>query len=138
MSNSLENNHLKLARDYRERVVVTDSSSEPQLESVIVIPVPDAATGDVDVVVERAFEVTEVVVQKRGGAGAASNTITVKKGATAISDALDMNVADKVLVRASTIDDAQSTLAAGDTLRVSRAKSGGNAQCLVTVRGFLR
>jgi hypothetical protein len=138
MSNSLENNHLKLARDYRERVVVTDSSSEPQLESVIVIPVPDAATGDVDVVVERAFEVTEVVVQKRGGAGAASNTITVKKGATAISDALDMNVADKVLVRASTIDDAQSTLAAGDTLRGSRAKSGGNAQCLVTVRGFLR
>jgi hypothetical protein len=136
--NSLENNHLKLARDYRERVVATDSSGEPQLPVAIIVPVPDAATGDVDVTVERAFEVTEVTVQKRGGAGAASNTITVKKSATAITDAIDMNVADKVVKVAATIDDAASTFAAGDTLRVSRAKSGGNAQCLVIVKGFLR
>lgn len=135
---SLVNNHILLSKDYLERVVATDSSGEPQLLATVLIPVPDAATGDVDVVMERAFEVLEIAVQKRAGAGAASNTITVKKGATAISDAMDMNVADKAIVRASTIDDAQSTLAAGSTLRVSRAKSGGNAACLVVVRGVLR
>lgn len=138
MSNSLENNHLKLARDYLERVVVTNSSTEPQLESVIVVPVADAATNTTAIVLARAFEVTEVVVQKRGGAGAASNTIQVKKGSSAISDAIDTNIADKALARAATIDDAQSSLAAGDTLNVVSTKSGGNAACLVTIRGFLR
>jgi hypothetical protein len=100
-----------------------------------IIDVPDAASGDVDTVLTHKTRVTDVRVVKTAGAGAASNTIIVKNGATAITDTLDMNVADKVVVRAGTIDDASWEIAAAGTLRVSRAKSGGNAACKVIVTG---
>lgn len=101
------------------------------------IDVANAATNDVDVVLTKKTLITDVEVIKTGGNGAASNTITVKNGANAISDAIDMNVNDKVVKRAGEIDDAQSTIAAGGTLRVASVKSGGNAACKVIVRGVL-
>lgn len=127
-------------KDYVGRLVADDSSAEPQLELSVPVPVPDAATGDVDIVLASKFEVTDVLVQKRGGAtGAFANTIQVKNGANVISDAISINgTADGGLVRAGSIDDAQSTIAAGGTLRITRTKAGGNAQCLVTVRGYMR
>jgi hypothetical protein len=104
-----------------------------------VVTVPDGATADIDVVVTRKFEVLDVIVQKQAGAGGGSDTITVKNGATAITDAVDINIADKVVKRAATIDDAQSVIAAGGTLRVTRTKvSANNVACLVTVLGILR
>lgn len=62
-----------------------------------------------------ACEVVDIIVQTR--AANAAGTATVRKVATAISDAMIMAV-DKVIVRAGTIDDAQSTLAAGDNVNV--------------------
>ncbi len=100
---------------------------------VLMITVPDAATGDVDRVLPVKMRVVDVQGVKTGGAGAASNTWTVKNGSTAITDAIDGNIADKVQFEALTIDDAQQDIAAGGTLRVSRAKSGGDASCLVYV-----
>lgn len=103
-----------------------------------VFDIADAATDDYDVVCARAFEVTDVVVQKRGGAGGAANTVQVKETASVITDVMDINIADTTLARALTIDDAQSLIPAAGTLRVSVVKAGGNAACLVVVSGFVR
>ena len=92
------------------------------------------ASGDTDVVLDHKTRVTDVHIVKTV-AGGASDTVTVKNGATAITDALDLNVADKVIVRAGTIDDAQHEIAAGGTLRVTAVKST-NPACIVYVHGL--
>ncbi len=86
-------------------------------------------SADVDVVVSHKIRVLDVwaVATAAGGAG---DTITVKNGATAITDAVDLNVGDKVVKRASTIDAAQHEIAAGGTLRVTGA-SAVNAEVYV-------
>lgn len=126
-------------QDYRDRLLATNSSTEPQIELSIPVVLPDAA-GDVDVVLASKFEVTEVLLQKQGGAtGAFANTVQVKNGAAAISDAISINgTADGGLVRSASIDDANSTIAQGGTLRITTVKAGGTAACLAIVRGFMR
>jgi hypothetical protein len=109
------------------------------VEVTTIVAVPDGATGDIDVVLTDKTEVTDIVIMKTAGAGGASDTITVKNGATAISNAMDINVADKTIVRAGTLDDASNVIAAGGTLRVTRTKaSGANVACKVAVRGVRR
>jgi len=106
---------------------------------VHVVNVPDGATADINVTLTHKTEILDVIVQKRAGAGGASDTITIKNAGNAITDAIDINVADKTIKRPATIDDAQSTIAAGGTLRVTRTKaSGANVACLVTVVGVIR
>lgn len=61
------------------------------------------------------------VVAYATAAGGAADTVTVKNGDTAITNALDLNVSDKVVVRAGTIDDAECVLEPGDTLTVATA-----------------
>ena len=51
-----------------------------------------------------------------GGAGEASDTLTLKNGSTAITDAMDWSGADTVVVRAGQIDDAADELAIDDVL----------------------
>jgi hypothetical protein len=95
---------------------------------IVVFPVlATALTGDVDIVSTHKVRVFSVEAIQVGGAGGAGDTITVKNSATAITNALDLNVADKVVVRATTYDDAAWDIAAGGTLRVSGA-SGVSAQ----------
>lgn len=53
---------------------------------------------------------------KTAGAGA-GDTVTIDDGTTAITDAMDCNVADKLIVRAASIDDATAVLEEGGTLR---------------------
>src|SRR2546421_682560 len=56
-------------------------------------------------------------------------------GASAISDAMSINVAQKAVVRAAQIDSAQWDVAASGTLRVVRTKSSANnVACTVFVR----
>jgi hypothetical protein len=81
-----------------------------------------ALTGDVDVVVAEKIRVIDVWCVATA-AGGASDTIIVKNGSTAITNAIDMNVSDKVVVRAGTIDDAQHEIAAAGTLKVSGASA---------------
>lgn len=97
---------------------------------------PDAATTSYDFIVQEAFELLDVVCQKRGAAGAA-NTVQVKKAATAITDAIAC-ATDTNVTRAGTIDDAQSTFAVGDTLRITVTRAAGNAACQVWVKGLRR
>ncbi len=103
-----------------------------------IFDIADGVTADYDVVMTQKFEVIAITVQKRAAAGAAANTVQVKKAAAAISDVMSINVADKLLVYPAEIDDAASTLNVGDTLRVSVVKVGGNAACLVCVQGLIR
>lgn len=110
----------------------------PGVPTVRVFDIADAASADYDIVLDHKEEVIDVVVQKRGAAGGAVNTVQVKNGANAITDAMSINVADQTLVRPTTIDDAQSTVIATGTLRVSTVKAGGNAACLVTVTTLRR
>ncbi len=100
------------------------------------ITVADVATGNVDVVLDAKTRVLDAWVVKTGGAGGASDTIQLKNGSDAISDAVDINIADKVVARVGTIDDAYHEIAAGGTLRVARTKSSGaNVECEVYVLG---
>ena len=101
------------------------------------IDVADGTTGNVDVVLTHKTLITNVWLVKTAAAGGASDTITVKNSTTAITDAMDINVADKVVVQVGTIDDAQSTVSAGGTLRVTRTKvSANNVACTVYVLGL--
>jgi hypothetical protein len=73
-------------------------------------------------------EVIDVVVQAR--ATSAGGTATVRKVTTAICDAVAM-AADTTIARAGTLDDAQSTLSAGDDLNV--ITNGANDRGLVSI-----
>jgi len=104
---------------------------------VHVINIPDAVTGNVDVVLTDKTRILDVIVLKTAGAGGSGDLITVKNGATAITNDIDINIADKVVSRAGTIDDAQYEIAAAGTLRITRTKaSANNTACKVIVIGM--
>lgn len=93
------------------------------------IPVTAAANSTAaSLTVPFACEVVDIVVQARASSG--SGTATVRKGTSAISDAIVM-ATDTAIVRAGTIDDAYSTLAAGDSLTV--ITNGANDRGVVSV-----
>ena len=89
------------------------------------------ATGEKAVTVPFACEIVDVIVQCR--AANVSGAVTVKKGATAVTDAIIMAV-DKVITRAGTIDDAQSTLAKGGTLTVDANGANDRGLVIIVVR----
>lgn len=97
----------------------------------VTITVPDAA-GDVDVTIPYKSEVIDCQTLKRGGAGGAGDTLTLKNLATAITNAISLNVADNTRTHASTIDDASSSISAAGTLRATAAKVT-DCECLVVV-----
>lgn len=94
--------------------------------------IADAASADYDIVVKEKFEVCDVIVRKQG-AGAA-NTVTIKNGSNAITDAIAAAV-DKTITRAGTIDPTYEVVAAGGTLRASVSRAAGSGAMKVTVLG---
>lgn len=115
---------------------VANNAVSAGVVSAYTFAIPDAA-GDVDydIVVADKFEVIDVVVRKSGaGAG---NTVQLKNGATAITDAIAA-IADKAITRPATIDPAQSTVLASGTLRCTAHRAAGTMLALVTVFGFVR
>lgn len=100
------------------------------------IDIADAATGDVDTVLTHKTRVIEAWAVKTGANGGGANTVQVKNGSTAITDAMSININNTLIVRAASIDDAQHEIAAGGTLRVTRTKAAGNAACIVYVLGI--
>lgn len=104
---------------------------QPYPAGEIAISLATAATGDVDFPVTQPFVVVDVVIRKVG-AGGAGDTCTIKRGANAVTDAIDLNVADNAVKRAGTLVAAQVAFAAGDTLRVSR-NTATNTGCAITV-----
>lgn len=79
------------------------------------------------------FEIVDVVIQPRGAS--TNGTMTLKNGATAITDAITCAV-DKTIDRAATIDDAQSTISkGGDITIVCAGDAVASTIGLVTVYG---
>lgn len=118
------------------RIRLANNDTEPGFCMVHTFAVGDAATGDIDIVVKQKCEVVDVWCQKQNGAGAA-NTMQVKKGASAISDAIAC-ATDNAITRAGSIDDANSTLNEGDTLRLTATRAAGTRNALVCVKVFVR
>lgn len=75
------------------------------------------AAANVDITVEHKMRVIDFWAVHTGGAGEVTDTLTLQNGSNAISNALDWSGADKALVRAAELDDAQWELDPGDTLR---------------------
>ena len=60
---------------------------------------------------------------KRSAAGGGAGTIQVLNTASAITDAMSINVNDEVVVRAGTINDANFEIAAAGVLRMTRTRT---------------
>lgn len=118
------------------RFVTTSGSGTPGTIVPFVFVVPDAATSDIDIVVNDKIEVIDVICRKDSGAGA-GNTMQIKKGASAISDAIACAV-DKAVTRAGTIDVANNQLNPNDTLRLTATKAAGTRTATVTVLAVIR
>ena len=118
--------------------VVADGNLTPGILVAHNFAVADASTGSTDYVLVNKFEILDIVVQKRGGAGCAGDDVQLQTGAgLAITNAIDLNIADATVTRVGTIDDTRSTVLAGGTLRVAWTKVT-DPECQVTVIGILR
>lgn len=113
--------------------VISDNQSTPGVPVVFTYAVADAATADIDIIVGRKVEVIRIECLKRAGDGAA-NTMQIKKGATAISNAIACDT-DNTLTVSATIDDAGgvNVLNPGDTLRLTATRAAGTRTARVTV-----
>jgi hypothetical protein len=127
----------KVAQDLiANRYTIQDNATAVGMHGVIMFNVADAATSDIDIVVTEKIEVIDVTCRKDAGAGAA-NTMQIKNGATAISNAIACDT-DKTITRAGTIDVASATIAAGGTLRLTATKAAGTRTCKVFVHVLIR
>jgi hypothetical protein len=77
--------------------------------------------------------VTQVTGLKTNQAGAAGDVVTLYKGATKVTDDMDLNKADKSIVFASTIDDSVQVYDGdnGDSIRVVTAGTKCNCEVYV-------
>ncbi len=123
--------------DGSEIATVANSNTIGGVPVVHVFDIADAATANYDIVLADKTEVIDVLILKAGGTGVAV-TATVQNNTTAITDAMSLNVAIKLLVRALQIDTANNVINAGGTLRVAIARTTGNAACRVFVYGVKR
>lgn len=121
--------------EYLARLVVAAGTTTPGIVVGIPVVLTGSVTADFDTVLSEKFEVLEVIARK-DGAGAA-NTVTVKNGTTAITDAIAF-ATDKAKTLAGTIDTASNVIAAGGTLRVTATRAAGTVAGLVTVIGIVR
>lgn len=83
------------------------------------IPVDSATAGTFSITTPYKVRVVDIWALHTGGAGEASDTLTVGNGANAISDAMSWAGGDKAIVRAAEIDDAYQMVAKGGTIRVT-------------------
>jgi hypothetical protein len=92
-----------------------------------------AATADTDITMPYKAEVIAVQAVKEAANGGAGDSITVKNGANAITNSLDLNTStDGQVVGASQINPAYRVLDAAATLRISAANST-NCSCVVQI-----
>jgi hypothetical protein len=93
---------------------------------VFPLTVSSGANGDQDITVTPKIRVIKAWLVMKG-AGTAGSTVTVKNGATAITEVLDVSAKlDKAVVDFTSIDDAQMDIAAAGTLRISHASTGAD------------
>lgn len=103
-------------------------STDMAFVGCIVVDVPNAASGNVDLTaLPFKILVTDVTYIKQGGAGDAGNSITVHNGTggNAITDALN-SATDTAVVRAGTLNDAYTEVAAAATIRLVTVRNANN------------
>ena len=114
--------------------VVADDNVIGGIPVVHRIDIADGAA-DTDVTLTHKTRIIDVVVIKTATAGGAGDSIVIKNSANAITDVIVLNDSDKVISRASTIDDAFHEIAASGTLRCTTLNNTNNA-CTVYVHGL--
>lgn len=95
----------------------------------------DAAAGTADWTLPAGVKIriVDVAVVRTAGTGAGPDTLQVRTGAgAAISDAIDINDADTIISRASTLNDATWEIAGGGTVRIVTA-GADNVACICIV-----
>lgn len=127
---------LLTANEVTGRAVANGSNANvigtiPVLHRIVIAA---GALGDTDVVLTHKTRVINAWLVLTG-AGVATTTLTVKNGATAITDAMAASGSDKAIVRAATIDDAQHEIAAAGTLRVTSLTGATQPDAIVYVLG---
>lgn len=101
---------------------------------ILSLTIPAGTTGNVDfTALPFKCRVHNVVGIKTAAAGGGAGTLQVMNGATtdAITDAISIDVADKTVIRATTIDDAFRDLAAAATIRVVRTRTASTSEAAV-------
>ena len=96
----------------------------------VVLRVDTAAGADntVSLTMERKFTLIDVQAKNIGGAGPANDTLTIKNGSNAVTDVMDMEGAENLIIRALSIDDAHHEIAVGSTLNVIALDATGGDQ----------
>ena len=114
MDNAIEARHIGDGEIGPEKMAASDGAG------ILIVFTLDITTGSAselifDAAVPFACEIVDVVIQPRGAS--TNGTMKITDGTNDITDAMVCAV-DKTVARAGTIDNAYSTLAAGDTLEV--------------------
>ena len=117
--------------DIQNSAIADGNGALPYLIEVTVTD--EGSNTDHDVILTRKARVTDAWVLKTGGAGTGANRITIKETANAITDAMDHSIADDLIVRAASIDDANNEILAGGTLRVTLTTGTGDDSCKVYI-----
>jgi len=102
---------------------VAASNATGGIPVLFVVPVAGGEAGDADVTMAHKVRVVDAWAVHTGGAGEESDTLQVKNGTSAITDAMSWAGADNTVVRAASIDDSKHEIAAGGTLRVTTTDS---------------
>ena len=119
---------------------LADDSTSVGAEVILKYAIPAGTTGNVDFTVDQKIEILDVHLIKKTAAGGGAGTIQVQTGGgVAITDAMSIDVADKKIVRADTLDDAVNVIAAAGTIRFARTRTASSDEsCFAVVRGILR
>jgi hypothetical protein len=126
--------------DARRIALGTDGNTLPVPLVVISKTIANSA-GDTDITLNATYggiRVTHVIVEKAASSSTGGDaTITVKSTANAITEAMALSGLTAGLVyRNTTIVPGYASIASGGILRITAAKSTGDAACTVTVYGY--
>ncbi len=117
--------------DIQNAIVADGNGALPYLVEVTVAD--EGSNTDHDITLTRKSRIIEAWCIKTGGDGTSTNAITLKETANVISNAIDISVVDKTVVRVGTIDDAENEIPAGGTLRVTLTTGTGDDSCKVYI-----
>ena len=118
--------------DGRSATNAADVNTSGALALIMRVKTAGGATASVTVVTAHKLRVINVWCVN-AAAGSASDTITIKNNATAISNAMDVNKADKTVTVVGTLDDAQWDIASGGSYVVTETDGAGSDSPAVDV-----
>ncbi len=98
-------------------VVGPSATTIPLQEVLLPVSVGNAST-NLTVFAPFALKVIGAKGYKTAANGGAGDLVQVFNGATAVTDAIDLNIVDTTMFVASTIDDAANSFAEGDTITI--------------------